>query len=218
MQCLQHFLKCFREPVTLLYLRTLYMYIGAFTSIISINASVLFREGRANWTRTCVYTVYDDKGCTLMFGIIARAQLLYLAHCGMKRYVLVPQHNTLRQLSRHEQYMIFRLSTSHCRLRSHMKKIGIEESALYPLPLRTGSTHYSPRPVVMPYPQRRKEKHLTNSKFPRNSNRHTPDGTFNMTRTNRTLKKKISFIPNQLKSSGFPVTFQLPYTFKAIHF
>ena len=115
----------------------------------------------------------------------------------MERYVLVPQHNTLRQLSRHEQYMIFRLSTSHCRLRSHMKKIGIEESALYPLHLRTGSTNYSPRPAVMPYPQRRKEKHLTNSKFPRNSNRHTPDGTFNMTRTNRTVKKKISFIPNQ---------------------
>ena len=36
-----------------------------------------------------------------------------------------PQQDTLRLLSRHEQTVIFRLKTSHCRLRSHMKKIGI---------------------------------------------------------------------------------------------
>ena len=41
-----------------------------------------------------------------------------------------PQQDTLRLLSRHEQTMIFRLRTGHCRLRSHMKKIGIEKSAL----------------------------------------------------------------------------------------
>ena len=34
-----------------------------------------------------------------------------------------PQQDTLRLLSRHEQTMIFRLRTGHCRLRSHMKKM-----------------------------------------------------------------------------------------------
>jgi len=33
---------------------------------------------------------------------------------------------------RHEQTMILRLRIGHCRLRSHMKKIGIEESVLCP--------------------------------------------------------------------------------------
>ena len=41
-----------------------------------------------------------------------------------------PQPDTLRLLSRHEQTMIFRLRTGHCRLRSHMKKIGITRLAL----------------------------------------------------------------------------------------
>ena len=43
-----------------------------------------------------------------------------------------PQQDTLRLLSRHEQTMIFRLKTGHCRLRRFMKKIGIEKSALCP--------------------------------------------------------------------------------------
>ena len=38
----------------------------------------------------------------------------------------------LRLLSRYEQTMIFRLRIGHCRLRSHIKKIAIEESALCP--------------------------------------------------------------------------------------
>ena len=58
-------------------------------------------------------------------------------------------------------------------------------------------------PAVMPSPQRRKEKHMANIKFPsaknktRNSHRPTPDamvhhpgGTPIMTRPHRTLKKK----------------------------
>ena len=71
--------------------------------------------------------------------------------------------NCFKLQSRHEQTMIFRLRTGHCRLRSHMKKIGIEESGL--CPLRTGSTNYSPCPAVVLSPQRR--KHLANRKFPR---------------------------------------------------
>ena len=54
---MQQFLKCFREPVTLLYLRTLYMYIGAFTSIISINASVFYEKGELTG-HGHVYTQY----------------------------------------------------------------------------------------------------------------------------------------------------------------
>ena len=111
-----------------------------------------------------------------------------------------PQQDTLRLLSRHEQTMIFRLRTGHCRLRSHMKKIGIKKVS--PLPLRTGSTNHSPCPAVMPSPQKRKRKHLANRKFPRkqtpwNSHRPMPDGavhhphrTTNKTSLHRTLKKK----------------------------
>ena len=40
------------------------------------------------------------------------------------------QQDTLRLLSRHQQTMIFQLRTGHCRLNSHMKKIGIEKSTL----------------------------------------------------------------------------------------
>ena len=91
--------------------------------------------------------------------------------------------------------MIFRLRTGHCRLRSHMKKIGIEKSTL--CPMHTGSTNHSPCPAVMPSPKKRKfpRKHT-----PWNSHRHTPDGavhrpdgTTNITSLHRTLKRKNQF-------------------------
>ena len=44
----------------------------------------------------------------------------------------IPQQDSLRLLSRQQHTMIFRLRTGHCRLRSHMKKIDIEESAPCP--------------------------------------------------------------------------------------
>ena len=47
-----------------------------------------------------------------------------------------PQQDTLLYYL-HEQTMIFRLRTGHCRLRSHMKKIGIEKSALCGLEAQT---------------------------------------------------------------------------------
>ena len=67
----------------------------------------------------------------------------------------------------------FGLRTGHCRLRSHMKKIGIKKSALCPCGLEAQTR-------VMPSPQKRKRKHLVNRKFPRkqtpwNSHRPTPD-------------------------------------------
>ena len=68
-----------------------------------------------------------------------------------------PQQYTLRLLSRHEQTMIFRLRTGHCRLRSHMKKDWHRRVSY--LIMLTGSTNYSPCPAVMPSPQRRKGNH-----------------------------------------------------------
>jgi len=61
--------------------------------------------------------------------LIRNKRIAYFKHrnAGYK-----PQQDSLRLLSRHEQTMIFRLITGHCRLRSHMKKIGIEESAFAP--------------------------------------------------------------------------------------
>ena len=51
-----------------------------------------------------------------------------------------PQQDTLRLLSRHKQTMIFRVRIGNCRLRSHMKKIGIEKSALCPCGLEAQTT------------------------------------------------------------------------------
>ena len=51
-----------------------------------------------------------------------------------------PQQDTLRLLSHHKQTMIFRLRTGHWRLHSHMKKIGIEKSALCPCGLEVQTT------------------------------------------------------------------------------
>ena len=110
------------------------------------------------------------------------------------------QQGTLRLLSRHQQTMIFQLRTGHCRLNSHMKRIGIKKVS--PLPLWTGSTNHSPCPAVMPSPQKRKRNHLAIRKFPRkqtlwNSHRptpdgavHRPDGTTNITSLQLTLKNK----------------------------
>ena len=41
-----------------------------------------------------------------------------------------PQKDPLHQLSRHEQTTIFRLRTGHCGLKGHLKKNGIQPSAL----------------------------------------------------------------------------------------
>ena len=41
-----------------------------------------------------------------------------------------PQKDPLHQLSRHEQTTIIRLRTGHCGLKGHLKKIGIQPSAL----------------------------------------------------------------------------------------
>ena len=41
-----------------------------------------------------------------------------------------PQKDPLHQLSRHEQTTIFRLRTGHCGLKGHLKKFGIQPSAL----------------------------------------------------------------------------------------
>ena len=68
-----------------------------------------------------------------------------------------PQQDTLRLLSRHEQTMIFRLRTGHCRLRSHMKKIGIEQSALCPCGLEAQTAAH----VLQSWPFHKREREST---------------------------------------------------------
>ena len=111
------------------------------------------------------------------------------------------QQDTLRLLSRHEQTLIFRLRTGHCGLRSHMKKVGIENSALCPCGLEAQTTAHVLQACPL-HKRERKRKHLANRKFPRektpwNSHRptpdgavHRPDGTTHITSLHRTLKKK----------------------------
>jgi len=68
-----------------------------------------------------------------------------------------PQQDTLRLLSRHEQTMIFRLRTGHCRLRSHMKKIGIEKSDFCPCRLEAQITAH----VLQSCPLHKREREST---------------------------------------------------------
>ena len=68
-----------------------------------------------------------------------------------------PHQDTLRLLSRHEQTMIFRLRTGHCRLRSHMKKIGIEQSALCPCGLEAQTAAQ----VLQSWPLHKREREST---------------------------------------------------------
>ena len=43
-----------------------------------------------------------------------------------------PNQDALHQLPRHQQTIIFRLRTGHCRLNSHLKRIGVKTSAQCP--------------------------------------------------------------------------------------
>ena len=43
-----------------------------------------------------------------------------------------PNQDTLHQLPRHQQTIIFRLKTGHCRLNSQLKRIGVKTSAQCP--------------------------------------------------------------------------------------
>ena len=51
-------------------------------------------------------------------------------HCKTEGYN--PNQDALHQLARHQQTIIFRLRTGHCRLNSHLKRIGVKTSAQCP--------------------------------------------------------------------------------------
>ena len=51
-------------------------------------------------------------------------------HCKTEEYN--PNQDALHQLARHQQTIIFRLRTGHCRLNSHLKRIGVKTSAQCP--------------------------------------------------------------------------------------
>ena len=72
-----------------------------------------------------------------------------------------PQQDTLRLLSRHEQTMIFQLRTGHCRLCSHMKKIGIESQ-----PFAPADWKHKPQPVFCSHALSTKEKAPGQQKVP----------------------------------------------------
>ena len=143
------------------------------------------------WSPLCISTS-EPNAFNPQFG--SRCAYLY-----QNRTLSKSTQFTFHSQMSHKQTIIFRLRTGHCRLRSHMKKIGIVVS---PLPLRTGNTNYKQCPAVMPSPQKKKGNHLANRKFPRkhtpwNSHRptpdgavHRPDGTPNITNLHRTLMKK----------------------------
>ena len=53
-----------------------------------------------------------------------------LFHCKTEGYN--PNQDALHQLARHQQTIIFHLRTGHCRLNSHLKRIGVKTSAQCP--------------------------------------------------------------------------------------
>ena len=56
--------------------------------------------------------------------------LVYPQDCKTEGYN--PNQDALHQLARHQQTIIFRLRTGHCRLNSHLKRIGVKTSAQRP--------------------------------------------------------------------------------------
>ena len=63
----------------------------------------------------------------LLLSIIKKKAIF---HCKTEGYS--PNQDALHQLARHQQTIIFRLRTSHCRLNSHLKRIGVKTSAQCP--------------------------------------------------------------------------------------
>ena len=70
-----------------------------------------------------------------------------------------PNQDALHQLPRHQQTIIFRLRTGHCRLNSHLKRIGIKTSAQCPCGeadqtpehyLQSCSLHHQARQQIWP--------------------------------------------------------------------
>ena len=80
------------------------------------------KEGKkSNPHRTCP----TEK--SKLLSIIKKKKAIF--HCKTEGYN--PNRDTLHQLARHQQTM-FRLRTGHCRLNSHLKRIGIKTSAQCP--------------------------------------------------------------------------------------
>ena len=61
-------------------------------------------------------------------------------HCKTGGYN--PNRDVLHQLPRHQQTTIFRLRTGHCRLNSHLKRIGVKTSAQCPCREADQTTEY----------------------------------------------------------------------------
>ena len=133
--------------------------------------------------------------------LIRNKRLAYFKHrnAGYK-----PQQDSLRLLSRHEQIMIFRLITGHCRLRSHIKKDWHRRVSICPC----GQDAQTIANVLQSCPLHKEEKgkHLANRKFSRkqtpwNSHRLTPDNAFHRPnkKTSTLFKQSTPNSTNHLK-------------------
>ena len=93
------------------------------------NQDALHQLARHQQTKACflvVLEVGDDwlaiKQC--------RHHRQPIFHCKTEGYN--PNQDALHQLARHQQTIIFRLRTGHCKLNSHLKRIGVKTSAQCP--------------------------------------------------------------------------------------
>ena len=63
-------------------------------------------------------------GCVLKLLSIIKKKAIFHGKTGGYN----PNQDALHQLARHQQTIIFRLRTDHCRLNSHLKRIGVKTS------------------------------------------------------------------------------------------
>ena len=87
-------------------------------------------------------------------------------HCKTGEYYN-PNQDTLNQLSRHQQTTIFRLRTVHCRLSSHLKRIGIK-TGLRSMPQWRGRPNTRILPTVLLTPSASKAADMAHLCVPQN--------------------------------------------------
>ena len=89
-----------------------------------------------------------------------------IIHCKTGGYT--PNQDTLHQLPRHKQTIIFHLRTSHCRLNSHVKRKEDEHKDLCSMPLWRGGPNTRTLPTVLLTPPASKAADLAHLFVPQN--------------------------------------------------
>ena len=88
-------------------------------------ADQLTKEGRE---RSNPHHICPTEKSKLLSAIKKKEKKKAIFHCKTGGYN--PNQDAFHQLPRHQQTTIFRLRTGHCRLNSHLKRIGVKTSAL----------------------------------------------------------------------------------------